>query len=90
MKDAPAEERSASGLVCTSSIANLLHGFAICDSLRHLFRSNIAMKILSLLVGALVVVFLYFIGDLNKVSGLFAILYQLMWLLPVMIPSLTE
>lgn len=90
MKDAPAEERSTGGMVCTSSIANLLHGFAICDSLRHLFRSNIAMKIISLLVGALVVVFLYFIGDLTKISGLFAILYQLLWLIPVLIPSLTE
>ncbi|MBR3837843.1 MAG: hypothetical protein IKJ74_06850 [Clostridia bacterium] len=90
MKDAPAAERSEAGLVCTSSIANLLHGFTLCDSLRHLCRSNAVISTLSLLIGAGIVLFLFFIENLTKVSGLFAILYQLLWLVPVVIPSLSE
>ncbi len=90
MKDAPALERSESGLVCTSSIANLLSAFCLCDSLKHLCRTNAVMKMLSLLVGAGVVVFLYLIENLTKISGLFAILYQLLWMIPVIIPSLSE
>ncbi len=90
MKDAPAEERSGSGMVCTSTIANLLYGFSLCDALRHLTRSNIMIKILSMLVGAGVVFFLFFIGELTKVTGLFAISYQLLWMIPMIIPSLSE
>ncbi|MBR4288792.1 MAG: hypothetical protein IKT50_05090 [Clostridia bacterium] len=90
MKDAPNEERSESGVVCTSSIANLLHTFSLCDSLKHLSQANVVIKLLSLLLGAGIVIFLFFIEDLAKITGLFVLLYQLLWMIPVIIPSLSE
>jgi len=90
MKDAPVKERSESGIVCTSTIANLLHTFSLCDSLRHLTRTGVVVKILSLLLGAGIVFFLYFIENLTKVSGLFVLIYQILWMIPVILPSLSE
>lgn len=90
MKDAPAEERSESGVVCTSTIANLLGAFALSDSLRHLIRANVAIKILSAILGAGIVVFLFLIENLTKVTGLFVLIYQILWMIPVIIPSLSE
>jgi len=90
MKDAPNEEKSESGVVCTSTIANLLHTFSFCDSLKHLSQANVIMKFLSLLLGAGIVLFLFFIEDLTKITGLFVLLYQILWMIPVIIPSLSE
>lgn len=90
MKDAPVAEHSNSGVVCTTSIANLLHTFSLCSSLKQLARLNAVIKLLALLIGAGVVLFLYLIGDMEKISGLFAVIYQLLWLIPVIIPSLSE
>ena len=90
MKDAPAAEKSESGIVCISSIAKLLRTFSLCDSLRHLTHANVVMKILSLVLGAGVVAFLFYISGLAKITCLFVLIYQLLWLIPVVIPSLTE
>ncbi|MBR2634386.1 MAG: hypothetical protein IKD31_02270 [Clostridia bacterium] len=90
MKETPPAERAKSGLVCTSTISNLLRGFKICDSLRRLSKINIAIKLISLFVGAGVVLFLHLFGDLSRINGLFVLIYQLLWLIPVVIPSLTE
>lgn len=90
MKDAPSKEKSESGIVCTSTIANLLHTFSLCDSLKHLSRANAVIKLLSLILGAGIVVFLFMIDDLAKVTGLFVLLYQILWMIPVIIPSLSE
>lgn len=90
MKDAPSAEKSDSGVVCISSIARLLRTFSLCDSLRHLTRANVVMKILSLVLGAGIVAFLFFISGLSRVTGLFVLIYQLLWLIPIVIPSLTE
>ncbi len=90
MKDAPSEEKSESGVVCTSTIANLLHTFSLCDSLKHLSQANVVIKLLSLLLGAGIVIFLFVIEDLTKITGLFVLLYQILWMIPVIIPSLSE
>ncbi len=90
MKDAPVAEKSDSGIVCVSSIAKLLRTFCLCDSLRHLTQANVIMKILSLLLGAGIVAFLFYISGLARISGLFVLIYQLLWLIPIVIPSLTE
>lgn len=90
MKDAPSKEKSESGVVCTSTIANLLHTFSLCDSLNHLSQANVVIKFLSLLLGAGIVIFFFFIEDLAKVTGLFVLLYQILWMIPVIIPSLSE
>lgn len=90
MKDAPGAETSESGVVCTSTIANLLHVFSLCDSLKHLSRANVVIKLLSLLLGVGIVVFFFFIEDLARITGLFVLLYQILWMIPVIIPSLSE
>ncbi len=90
MKDAPPLEVSDSGLVCNSSIANLLHSFTLCDALKHLVSANAVMRFLSILVGAGIVVFLYFIENTAKISGAFALIYQILWTIPIIVPSLTE
>lgn len=90
MKDAPVEEKSESGVVCSSSIANLLQTFNLCDSLRHLKGANVIMMLLSLLLGAGIIVFLFAIQNMARVTGLFALIYQILWLIPIVIPSLSE
>ncbi len=90
MKDAPSAEKSESGIVCISSIAKLLRTFSLCDSLRHLTRANVVMKIISMVLGAVIVGFLYYISGLARITGMFVLIYQLLWLIPVVIPSLTE
>ncbi len=90
MKDTPNKETSESGVVSTSTIANLLQTFSLCDSLKHLSAANVVIKILSLLLGAGIVIFLFVIEDLTKITGLFALLYQILWMIPVIIPSLSE
>ena len=89
-KAAPVAEKSDSGIVCVSSIAKLLRTFSLCDSLRHLTQANVVMKILSLVLGAGIVAFLFYISGLSRITGLFVLIYQLLWLIPVVIPSLTE
>ncbi len=90
MKDAPVAEKSESGIVCVSSIAKLLRTFSYCDALRHLTRANVVMMILSILLGAGVVGFLFYIGILSKITGLIALIYHLLWMIPIVVPSLTE
>ncbi|MBQ3865444.1 MAG: hypothetical protein II776_00975, partial [Clostridia bacterium] len=90
MKDAPVLDVSRSGVVCTSSIAGLLQTFVLCSSMKNLVRNNAVIKILSLLVGAGVVAFLYFTGNMAKMSTVFALIYQLLWLLPVFIPNVLD
>ncbi len=90
MKDAPIEEKSESGVVCGSTIANLLQTFNLCDSLRHLTRANVIMMILSLVLGAGIITFLFVIENMTRVTGLFALIYQILWLIPIVIPSLSE
>ncbi len=90
MKYAPAAETSDSGIVCTSTIAKMLQTFKICESLRHLTRANVVMKLISLILGAGIVGFLFYIESLTKITGLFALIYHLLWLIPVIIPSMTE
>ncbi len=90
MKDAPVTEKSSSGIVCTSTIANLLNTFALCDSLQHLIRINTVVKIVSLLLGAGITIFLFLTQDLSRANALFVLIYQILWLLPIVIPSITE
>jgi hypothetical protein len=90
MKDAPIEEKSESGVVSGSSIANLLQTFNLCDSLRHLKGANVIMMLLSLLLGIGIIVFLCAIQNITRVTGLFALIYQILWLIPIVIPSLSE
>ena len=90
MKDAPALESTEGGLVCTTSIANLLSGFTICDSLCHLIRANTVARILSVLLGGGIVLFLFLIENMTKITGIFALIYQILWMIPVIIPSISE
>ncbi len=90
MKDAPAVERSDSGIVCVSSIAKLLRTFSFCESLRKVTHTNVAIKILSALAGIAIVLFLFFVGGLTKITTIFVLIYQLLWLIPVIFPSLFE
>lgn len=90
MKDAPLIDRSESGVVCTSTISNMLHTFTLCDSLCHLVKTNAVLKILSLLAGAGIVLFLSLSGNISTVTTLFIMIYQLLWLIPTTVPSLAE
>ena len=92
VKDAPVSENSESGIVCGSSISNMLQTFLYCDSLRTLIRNNVFIKFLSLVLGAGIVVFFqFFAGEgFACVTPLVVLLYQVMWLIPMLIPSVTE
>ena len=76
MKDAPVAEKSDSGIACCSTISNMLHTFVLSDSLVHLIRTNTWIKVLSLLIGAFVVAFLFATNGLSKVTPIFTSLTE--------------
>ncbi len=89
LEQAPSE-RSDSGIVCTSSILNMLRAFIRCEKTKRLISVNLLVKFISLLVGLFVSVLLCFMGRMDSITTLFVIVYQLLWLLAVLIPSATD
>jgi len=81
------EEKVDSGLVTCGSPKNLLQIISYCDKVLHTKRTNFALAILSILVGAAVMLLLVLSGSIGIVNSLFVILYHGLWLLPAMATS---
>lgn len=88
--DRPPMETSDSGIVCTSSILNMLRAFICCEKAKRLVSINLLVKFISVFVGLFVAVLLTMMGRLSGVTTAFVLVYQLLWVLAVVVPSMTE
>jgi hypothetical protein len=73
--------------VTVSSPKSLLQVIPYCNSVLHTKKTNVALSVLSLLIGTAVLVLLFLTGSLGKQHSLFVALYQLVWLVPAYISA---
>ncbi len=76
-----------SGLVTSGSPKSLLQIISYCDKVLHTKKTNIALAILAILIGAAIMLLVVLSGNIGVVNSLFIILYQLLWLVPMLISS---
>jgi len=81
------EEKVDSGLVTSSSPKSLLQVIAYCDKVLHTRKTNIALGILSLIIGLAVLALLIMSDTLGIVNSLFIALYHLIWTIPMVISA---
>jgi len=83
-------ERAESGIVCTSTTANMLKTFILTDKIKQRISANTLVKFISLLLGIFTVAFLYITGCADRANTLYVLIYQILWMLPVIIPSYVD
>lgn len=82
------EARIDSGIVTNSSLHTFLKMFALCDKARHVVRSNVIITVAGIFLSFVAVAFLAITGSPFEVGSLQAVLFQLVWLIPVWCMSL--
>lgn len=80
-------EKVDSGLVTSGSPKSLLQIISYCDKVLHTKKTNIALAILAILVGAAIMMLLVLSGSIGIMNSLFVIIYQLLWLVPMLLSS---
>ena len=80
-------ERCDSGIVSKRSVKALLRTVALCERVSSVIKTNMIVKVLSMLIGVVVMVFISAFGGVSALSSLYLMLYQLFWMIPVMILS---
>ena len=85
--DADGTEKASSGLVTCGSPKSLLQVISYCDKVLHTKKTNIALYVLAMLIGAAVMVLLTLSGSIGVMTSLYIALYQLLWLIPMMLSS---
>ena len=83
----PAKKSADSGMVCTSSIMNMLKAFILCANAKKVINVNILVIFLSLFVGIFASAAMIFFGRINSISTAVVLVYQLLWSLAVIVPS---
>ena len=81
------QEKVDSGLVTCGSPKSLLQVISYCDKVLHTKKTNIALAILAILVGAAIMLLLVLSGSIGVMNSLFIIIYQLLWLVPMLLSS---
>jgi len=80
-------ERCDSGIVSTGSVKSLLRTVALCERVGGVIKTGLIVKVLSMLIGVVVMSLIYAFGDIMSVSSLYIALYQLFWAVPVLLIS---
>ncbi|MBQ3590737.1 MAG: hypothetical protein II979_02245, partial [Clostridia bacterium] len=73
--------------VTCGSPKSLLQVISYCDKVLHTKKTNIALAILAILVGAAIMLLLVLSGSIGVMNSLFIIIYQLLWLVPMLLSS---
>lgn len=81
------EEKVDSGLVTCGSPKSLLQVISYCGKVLHTKKTNIALSVLSLMIGVAILVLLLLSQSMGVLNSLFVAVYQLMWLIPMTISS---
>ncbi len=77
-------------LISTSSVSGLLRSFLLCTQLKQHIRWNNLIKTITILLGVILGIVMALNGSLTAISPLFIFIYQLVWILPVTIPSFMD
>ncbi len=81
------EEKVDSGLVTCSSSKSLLQVISYCEKVIHTKKTNIALSILSIMIGAAILLLLLLANSMNILTSLIIVIYQLVWLVPTIIAT---
>ncbi len=81
-------DRVDSGIVTNGSLHTFLKMFVLCDKARHAIRSNVVITMADILLSTAAVCFFALTGSVFDLTSIYALLFQLVWLLPVWILSL--
>lgn len=80
-------EKVDSGLVTCGTPKSLLQVISYCGKVLHTKKTNIALSVLSVMIGTAILVLLLLSDSLETLNSLFIALYQLIWLIPMMLSS---
>lgn len=81
------EEKVDSGLVTCGSPKSLLQVISYCGKVLHTKKTNIALSVLSVMIGTAILVLLLLSQSMGTLNSLFVAIYQLIWLIPMTISS---
>ncbi len=80
-------ERCDSGIVSRRSVKSLLKTVAACERVSRVIKTSLIVKVLAMLIGVVVMIFINAFGDKATISSLYLTLYQLFWTIPVFLIS---
>lgn len=80
-------EKASSGLITCGSPKSLLQVISYCDKVLHTKKTNIALCVLAMLIGAAVMVLLVLSSSIGVMTSLYIAVYQLLWLIPMLLSS---
>lgn len=80
-------EKASSGLVTCGSPKSLLQVISYCDKVLHTKKTNIALYVLAMLIGAAIMTLLVLSGSVSVMTSLYIAVYQLLWLIPMLLAS---
>lgn len=80
-------DRTDSGIVSKKSAKALLSVFTLCDRIKHVTKTNIAVDIITMITGLAVCIATAVIGSVVSVPSLYVALFQIFWLIPVYLMS---
>ncbi len=80
-------ERYSSGILSRSSVRELLMAQIYCDRVLHAIRTNTAVKIFAMAVGAAITALVISLGLIGSLNSLEVALFQFFWLIPMAIVS---
>lgn len=81
------EEKVDSGLVTCGSPKSLLQVISYCGKVLHTKKTNIALSVLSVMISIAILLLLTISNTLGSLSSLFIIIYQLVWVVPMIVSS---
>lgn len=76
-----------SGIASTGSLKGMIKTFMLCDRLCNLSKTNLAMKIVSAVIGAVIVGLVIGAGATESFLSIIPALYQLFWMIPMFLVS---
>ncbi len=81
------EKKVDSGLVTCGSPKSLLQVISYCEKVLRTKKTNIALSVLSVMIGAAILVLLLLSGSMAVVNSLYIAIYQIIWMIPLAISS---
>lgn len=81
------EEKVDSGLVTCGSPKSLLQVISYCEKVLRTRKTNIALSVLSVMIGAAILVLLLLSDSMGLLNSLYIAIYQLLWIIPLTLSS---
>ncbi|MGN1345367.1 MAG: hypothetical protein ACI4V1_01165, partial [Eubacteriales bacterium] len=81
------EEKVDSGLVTCGSPKSLLQVISYCEKVLRTRKTNVALSVLSVMIGAAILVLLLLSDSMGLLNSLYIAVYQFIWMIPLAISS---